>query len=108
MTNAKMSNAFVVQTDLSDTVMRNVRLYRADLSHANLTGSNLEGAALTEATLTAAILHGAVMDNVIFSGTMLPDADLYCAEFSRLERIAPPLPAARLPKALDALGTAIR
>src|SRR3546814_19697872 len=48
------------------------------------------------------------MYNVIFSGTMLTDADLSGAAFSSLERNAPHFAGARLPKALDALGVEMR
>src|SRR3546814_3020286 len=48
------------------------------------------------------------MYNVIFSGTMLTDADLSGTAFSSLERNAPHFAGARLPKALDALGEEMR
>src|SRR3546814_20017064 len=48
------------------------------------------------------------MYNVIFSGTMLTDADLSGAAFSSLERNAPHFAGARLPKALDALADEMR
>ena len=104
MSHAKLSNSFVVQTDLTDANLKNVRFVKADLSHSNLTGANLEGADLTEANLTGCILHGAILYNCILSGTNFTDADLAGALFALSENDTNVFASAMMPRVLDALG----
>ena len=51
---SKISNAFIVQTDPNDTVLRNVKLKRADLSHSNLTGAMFDFGSLANAYTSGA------------------------------------------------------
>ena len=104
MSHAKLSNSFIVQTDLTDANLKNVRFVKADLSHSNLTGANLEGADLTEANLTGCILHGAILYNCIISGTDFADADLAGALFNLSERDSKVFGQSLMPRVLDALG----
>jgi len=55
MTGAKVAANLIVQTDMTDCILKNASFKGANLSMSNLTGCDLEGADFTDANLSGAI-----------------------------------------------------
>ena len=49
---ARVSNAFIMQTDMTDAIMHGTKFIRANLTNSDLTGADLQGADLTDANLS--------------------------------------------------------
>ena len=57
LSRARVSNAFVMQTDMTDAIMRGTKFIRANLTNSDLTGADLQDADLTDANLSGARLE---------------------------------------------------
>ncbi|MBM3566483.1 MAG: pentapeptide repeat-containing protein, partial [Alphaproteobacteria bacterium] len=94
---AKVSNSFIVQTDLTDCNLRHARFARTDLSLSNLTGCNLEGTDFTDAKLAGAVFRGATFNGTVLSNTDLSGADLIGAIFDSVDFAQARMADAQLP-----------
>ena len=85
LTRAKVSANLIVQTDLTDCILRNASFMGANLSLSNLTGCDLEGADFTDANLSGAIFHGAMFSRTTLDNADLSGADMIGAMFENMD-----------------------
>jgi len=76
LTNADLTNANLTTANLSSATLTNATLTGADLNTANLTNANLSSATLTNATLTSADLYTANLTNANLTNAYLDIATL--------------------------------
>ena len=108
MTGAKVSDSMIVQTDMTDCILRNAKFIRTNLSLSNLTGCDLEGADFTDANLSGAIFHGAVFNHTNLSNADLSGADLVGAIFDNMDLTKVNLDVAYLAKRVEDLDISLQ
>ncbi len=74
MSKARASGAFIMQTDLTDAVLRGARFANANLTNAVLTGCDMRDMDLSSANLTGAQLQGAILSGSALNGATLQNA----------------------------------
>ena len=82
---AKFPKANLHAVDLSRMNLTNANLERANLRGANLIRANLSTASLKRADLTGAETYGWKIVNADFTGTIMPDGEIYQPEISEPE-----------------------
>jgi uncharacterized protein YjbI with pentapeptide repeats len=90
-----MKDLNIADSDLSGSIFKRGKMFRAvmigsnlsgaDLQHADLTGSALENADFTGANLSNASLKGVTLDETIFSEANLDQADFTEAVFENMD-----------------------
>lgn len=108
MSGARVSNSFIVQTDMTDCNLRNAKFIRANLSLSNMTGCNLEGADFSEANLSGAIFHGASFNGTLLDHADLSGADLIGAVFDNMDFSKVNLGDAKVAQSIDKLDKSIK
>ncbi len=108
MTGAKVAANLIVQTDLTDCILKNASFKGANLSMSNLTGCDLEGADFSDANLSGAIFHGAVFAATTLDNADLSGADMIGAMFENMDFSKVNLDAAHIAKTLGDLDIEIK
>jgi uncharacterized protein YjbI with pentapeptide repeats len=80
---ADLSEAYLVNPDLTGAKLRGAVLTKAELIGANLTGANLAGADLIGANLAEADLHEAVLTGANLAGASFTKANLRGADLTK-------------------------
>lgn len=108
LSRAKVSDSFIVQTDMTDCILRQAKFIRANLSLSNLTGCDLEGADFTDANLSGAIFHGAVLAGATLDNADFTGADLIGAIFDNVDLTKVDLSKAETLKSLDSMDRSLK
>jgi uncharacterized protein YjbI with pentapeptide repeats len=107
LTRARVSNAFVMQTDMTDSVMRGTKFVRANLTNSDLTGADLQGADLSDANLTGAKLTGARLTGAQITRSRMTNAVLIGAILDEFQSSLPELADAVRPRKFEDYGNTI-